>query len=291
LTVTGVNNDTMIPDRTDGVTPWVGRLLVANLIAFLLQRTVFWAHLDLFGFSPVDVWSRPWTLITYQFAHENILHLAFNLIALYFFGPPVEARLGGRRFLGFYLLCGLGGAGLAGLLSQVVPFGQLVGASAAVLGVAVAFAWYWPDAPVLVFPFPEPFAAKWLVTFTIAISLALAWLESATGLGGGVSHLAHLGGIGTALLILKTSDWRMSRHERTLRKRSVPDAVVSSAALVARSSDPRRQSSPVSGRSRDRTQVEIDRVLDKISASGLNSLTPAERKFLAEMSRRMQDRH
>jgi len=287
----GVNNDTMIPDRTDGVTPWVGRLLVTNLIAFLLQRTVFWAHLDLFGFSPTAVWSRPWTLITYQFVHENILHLAFNLIALYFFGPPVEARLGGRRFLAFYLLCGLGGAALAGVLSQIVYLGLLVGASAAVLGVAVAFAWYWPDAPVLVFPFPEPFAAKWLVTFTIAISLALAWLGSATGLGGGISHLAHLGGIGTALLILKTADWRMSRHERLLRKSVVPDAVVSSAALVARASDPGRRTSPARGPSPDRTQAEIDRVLDKISASGLGSLTPAERKFLAEMSRRMRDRH
>lgn len=287
----GVNNDTMTPDRTDGVTPWVGRLLVANLIAFLLQRTVFWAHLDLFGFAPTAVWSRPWTLITYQFVHESILHLAFNLIALYFFGPPVEARLGGRRFIAFYLLCGLGGAALAGMLSQIVYLGLLVGASAAVLGVAVAFAWYWPDAPVLVFPFPEPFAAKWLVTFTIAISLALAWLGSATGLGGGISHLAHLGGIATALLILKTADWRVSRHERLLRKSVVPDAVVSSAALVARASDRDRRSGPARGRSPDRTQAEIDRVLDKISASGLGSLTPAERKFLAEMSRRMRDRH
>lgn len=281
----------MTPDRTDGVTPWVGRLLVANLIAFLVQRTVFWAHPDVFGFAPTAVWSRPWTLITYQFVHENLLHLAFNLIALYFFGPPVEARLGGRRFLVFYLLCGLGGAALAGILSQIVYLGLLVGASAAVLGVAIAFAWYWPDAPVLVFPFPEPFAAKWLVTFTIAISLALAWVGAATGIGGGISHLAHLGGIGTALLILKTSDWRSSRHEQRLRKSVVPNAVVSSAALVARSSDPVRRAGPTRTQSPDRTQAEVDRVLDKISASGINSLTPAERKFLAEMSRRMRDRH
>lgn len=57
--MTGVNNDTMTPDRTDGVTPWVGRLLVANLFAFLLQWTVFPAHIDLFGFNPVAVWSHP----------------------------------------------------------------------------------------------------------------------------------------------------------------------------------------------------------------------------------------
>jgi membrane associated rhomboid family serine protease len=279
----------MGPDRTEGITPWVGRLLAANLFAFLLQLTVFPGHPELFGFSPVAVWSRPWTLVTYLFVHAGILHLAFNLIALYFFGPPVEARLGPRRFLAFYLACGLGAAALAGLLSQVVPLHLLVGASGAVLGVAVAFAWYWPDAPVMVFPFPEPFAAKWLVTFTVAVSLVLAWLAS-TGIGSGVSHLAHLGGIGTALIILKAQDWRSAGHERRLRHTPVPDAVVSSATLSARASAPHPAREPRHPAPEDRRQREIDRVLDKISASGLNSLTPAERKFLAEASRRMRDK-
>ena len=282
----------MGPDRSNGVTPWVARLLVVNLIAYLLKSTLFWAprFLALFGFSPLALWTRPWTLVTYQFVHASMLHLAFNMLALYFFGPPVEGRLGGRRFLGFYVLCGLGGALLSALLVAVVGDQLVVGASGAVLGVAVAFAWYWPDTPVLVFPFPEPFAAKWLVIFTVAISLVLAWLGAATGAADGVSHLAHLGGIGTALLLLKTADWRSAHHEQRLRRTSVPSAVVSSAALVARSSDPGHQpNSSGRGRSPDRTQAEIDRVLDKISANGITSLTPVERKFLAEMSRRMRD--
>jgi membrane associated rhomboid family serine protease len=282
----------MGPDRTNGVTPWVARLLVVNLIAYLLKSTLFWAprFLALFGFSPLALWTHPWTLVTYQFVHASIWHLAFNLMALYFFGPPVEARLGGRRFISFYLLCGLGGAVLSALLVPIVGDQLVVGASGAVLGVAVAFAWYWPNAPVLVFPFPEPFAAKWLVIFTAAISLLLAWITAVTGASDGVSHLAHLGGIGTALLILKAADWRAAGHERQLRRSSVPNAVVSSAALVARSSDPAHQ--PDGGTRRrpaERTQAEIDRVLDKISANGIASLTPAERKFLAEMSRRMRD--
>jgi membrane associated rhomboid family serine protease len=282
----------MGPDRSNGVTPWVARLLVVNLIAYLLKSTLFWAprFLALFGFSPLELWTRPWTLVSYQFVHASILHLAFNMLALYFFGPPVEGRLGGRRFLAFYVLCGFGGALLSALLVPVVGDQLVVGASGAVLGVAVAFAWYWPDTPVLVFPFPEPFAAKWLVIFTVAISLVLAWLGAATGASDGVSHLAHLGGIGTALLLLKTADWRSAHHERRLRRTSVPSAVVSSAALVARSSDPGHQlDGSGRGRSPDRTQAEIDRVLDKISANGITSLTPVERKFLAEMSRRMRD--
>jgi membrane associated rhomboid family serine protease len=282
----------MGPDRGNGVTPWVARLLVVNLVAYLLKSTLFWAprFLALFGFSPLAVWAHPWTLVTYQFVHASILHLVFNMLALYFFGPPVEARLGGRRFIGFYLLCGLGGALASALLVAVVGDQLVVGASGAVLGVAVAFAWYWPDTPVLVFPFPEPFAAKWLVIFTVGISLVLAWLSGATGAADGVSHLAHLGGMGTALLLLKTADWRSAHHERRLRRTSVPSAVASSAALVARSSDPGQR--PDGGERRrpvDRTQAEVDRVLDKISANGITSLTPAERKFLAEMSRRMRD--
>ena len=281
----------MGPDRSNGVTPWVARLLVANLIAYLLKSTLFWAprFLGLFGFSPMHFWTRPWTLVTYQFVHASIWHLAFNMLALYFFGPPVEARLGGRRFIGFYLMCGLGGALLSALLVPVVGDHLVVGASGAILGVAVAFAWYWPDAPVLVFPFPEPFAAKWLVIFTIGVSIVMVWLN-AKGLHDGVSYLAHLGGIGTAVLMLKVADWRVAGHERALRRSSVPNAVVSSAALVARSSDPSHQ--PTGGSRRrpvERTQAEIDRVLDKISANGIASLTPAERKFLAEMSRRMRD--
>jgi membrane associated rhomboid family serine protease len=282
----------MGPDRSNGVTPWVARLLVANLIAYLLKSTLFWAQrfLVLFGFSPLHFWTRPWTLVTYQFVHASIWHLAFNLLALYFFGPPVEARLGGRRFIGFYLMCGLGGALLSALLVTVVGDQLVIGASGAILGVAVAFAWYWPDAPVLVFPFPEPFAAKWLVIFTIGVSIVLAWLGARTGVSDGVSYLAHLGGIGTALLMLKVADWRVAGHERALRRSSVPNAVVSSAALVARSSDPsHRPTSESRRRPAERTQAEIDRVLDKISANGIASLTPAERKFLAEMSRRMRD--
>ncbi|HTR21234.1 MAG TPA: rhomboid family intramembrane serine protease [Gemmatimonadales bacterium] len=274
-------------ERSEGLTPWVRRLIVANLIVFLLQKTVFYDQrfLDAVGFVPDAALRHPWTFVTYLFVHGGILHLAFNLLALYMFGPPVEARMGGGRFLGYYLACGFGGALLSFVLQLVVPVHVIVGASGAILGVAVAFAWYWPDAPVIVFPFPQPFAAKWLVVFTVAISLVLAM----TGAGDGVAHLAHLGGVGTGLLILKAQDLQSARHERTLR-REVSSVVVQPAALALRGSDPARKPPRPSRSGGDRTQAEVDRVLDKISARGINSLTPAERKFLAEMSRKMRDR-
>ena len=160
----------------------------------------------------------------------------------------------------------------------------MVGASGAILGVALAFAWFWPDAPIFVFPFPAPIPARWLVTFAVAVDLVLALFPGNDGL----AHLAHLGGIGAGVLWLKSSDWMLGRAERRLRGAAEPGVLVHPALTAARGGDiePRRRSA-----NRDRTQAEIDRVLDKISARGMGSLTPAERKFLAEMSRKMRDPH
>jgi membrane associated rhomboid family serine protease len=274
----------MGPQRMFGMTPWVRRLIVANLVVFLLQQTIFVdpRFLDAFGFVPLRALAQPWTFLTYMFLHTGLLHLAFNLLALFVFGPPVEERMGGGTFLRYYLLCGLGGAALSFVLTQFRPVELVVGASAAVYGVMLAFAWAWPDQPIYVFPLPEPIAAKWLVTFAAGISLALALFPA----NDRVAHLAHLGGFATGFLYLRVADWRLGRAERHLRRASQPSVLVH-PVRAARGSDteakPRRPD-------RNPSQAEIDRVLDKISASGIESLTPAERRFLTEMSRKMRDR-
>ncbi|HYK82066.1 MAG TPA: rhomboid family intramembrane serine protease [Gemmatimonadales bacterium] len=272
----------MGPQRTFGMTPWVRRLIVANLIVFLLQETILLdPRLPLaFGFVPLSAAARPWTFLTYMFVHANILHLAFNLLALFVFGPPVEERMGGGHFLGYYLLCGCGGAALSLLLMQFRSVQLVVGASGAIYGVLLAFAWSWPDQPIYVFPLPEPIPAKWLVTFFVAISLVPAVLA----VNDGVAYLAHLGGFGAGFLYLKVADWRLARAERQVRRASAPGVLVhpGRAAQASAAVKPRRAA-------RDPAQAEIDRVLDKISARGIESLTPAERRFLAEMSRKMRD--
>src|SRR5207247_851323 len=217
----------------------------------------------------------------YTFIHSNFLHLAFNLLALFVFGPQVEERMGGGSFLRYYLLCGLGGAALSFALMQFRPVTLVVGASAAVYGVLLAFAWAWPDQPINVFLLPTPIPAKWLVTFYVAITLVLALLSTSDG----VAHLAHLGGFATGFLYLKVGDWRLGRAERTLRRRTEPSVLVH-PGRAARASDAPKPPRRVE---RDPAQAEIDRVLDKISARGIDSLTPAERRFLAEMSRKMRD--
>jgi membrane associated rhomboid family serine protease len=276
----------MGPQQLFGMTPWVRRLLVANLLVFLLQQTIFvgpW-FTTAFGFDPLGALERPWTFVTYLFLHAGILHLAFNLLAVFVFGPPVEERLGSRSFLGYYLLCGLGGAVLSYGLAQVMEVGTTVGASGAIFGVALAFAWFWPDQRIYVFPLPTPIPVKWLVAFLVVLSLVLASFGANTG----VAHLAHLGGFGAGFLYLKAQDWRLARAERSLRRAAPPPALLHPATQAARGGA-RPAPRPAGRAVRDATQAEIDRVLDKISATGMASLTPAERKFLVERSHRMRD--
>src|SRR5947199_35251 len=152
----------MDPQRMFGMTPWVRRLIVANLVVFLLQVTLFVSpgFIGTLGLTPLYAFRQPWTFVTYKFVHANLLHLAFNLLALYVFGPEVEERMGGGAFVRYYLLCGLGGAVLSLVLGW--SFGRLnpvVGASAAVYGVLLAFAWAAPDAPINGLFCPAPIAA------------------------------------------------------------------------------------------------------------------------------------
>jgi len=278
----------MGPQRMYGLTTWVRRLLVANLLVFLVQKTLFVdsTFINAFAFSPLQAWERPWTFVTYMFLHAGVVHLAFNMLMLFVFGSSVEERMGGRVFLLFYLLCGVGGALASFPLSQAVAVHQIIGASAAVLGVAVAFAWYWPDHPVFIFPLPDPVPAKWLVTFLVGLDLVLAVL----GVSDGTAHPAHLGGVAAAFLYLKGRQWYETRGERRGRQMSESSVLVSQPPRASRSGSmpPSTRAPKLRGDADARATAEIDRVLDKISAGGVESLTPAERKFLTEISRRLR---
>src|SRR5256712_10692613 len=183
----------MGPQRMFGMTPWVRRVVVANLVVFLLQVTLFVSpgFIGTLGFTPLYAFRQPWTFVTYMFVHANLLHLAFNLLALDVFGPEVEERMGGGPFLRCYLLCGLGGAALSLVLGWGLgKLNPVIGASAAVYGVLLAFVWAAPDQPIYVFLLPAPIAAKWLVTVLVALAPGLSLAPPR----GGAGDLAHPGG-------------------------------------------------------------------------------------------------
>ena len=128
------------------MTPWVRRLIVANIIVFFLQQTVAGVT-NALAFVPAYTFVRPWTLVTYMFVHANITHILFNMLALYFFGPRVEERLGETRFITLYAISGIFGAVLSLIFA---PFAPIIGASGAVFGVMLAFARFWPTALIYI---------------------------------------------------------------------------------------------------------------------------------------------
>ena len=116
------------------MTPWVRRLLIANIVMFFITQVMPDLVRQLM-FVPILIAYRPWTLFTYMFLHAGLMHLLFNMIGLYFFGPRLEQRLGGRQFLLLYVLSGITGA----LLSiPLTPRVAIVGASGAVFGVLIS---------------------------------------------------------------------------------------------------------------------------------------------------------
>jgi|SRR3990170_811181 len=269
---------------TFALTPWVRRVIAANAVVYLLTITVFTGSwfFRTFAFAPSTALAQPWTLVTYTLVHAGFLHLAFNMLMLFFFGPAVEERMGGRAFLRYYLFCGLGGAALSLAIALVAPVAPFVGASGAVFGVALAFALNWPDAPILVFPLPVPIKAKWLVLGLAAIDLALAVLPARDG----VAHLAHLGGFLFGFLYLRGAALaaRVPSSAPQRRSRARARSLQNGAEGRRRRDGPRRPAS----RPDETIQAKIDRLLDKISATGIDSLTPEERQLLAERSRQLR---
>lgn len=268
-------------------TPWVTRLIALNVAMQLLLATVFTAPGVMSGlqFSPGGALAHPWTFITYMFVHAGLLHLAANMVALYFFGTPVETRMGGQAFLFYYLLCGVGAAVFSLALSGIWHVSPFLGASGAVLGVALAFAIYWPDAEIYIFPIPFPIRAKTLVAI-LALAAAFFGLVLRNTEAGHIAHLAHLGGLIFGYLYFRFQT--LAQQAPATAPRQVEHVVmVQSPAREAERApaSPVHRPEPNDG---ELLSAELDRVLDKISERGLDGLTPEERRFLDEMSRRKQ---
>ncbi len=243
------------------MTPWVRRFLGANLIVFFVQTTMP-AFADAFVFVPRLALFRPWTIVTYMFLHAGISHILFNMVGLFFFGSRVEERLGSKRFVQLYFISGISGA----LLSVAfAPNAAIIGASAAVFGVMLAFAMFWPRDQILIWGI-IPVQARWLVIITTA----MAMYSGLGGSRGGVADFAHLGGYLGAWLFLRLIDpaKRVARFKAsTIGKPSANVLTNWKQVDVTRVHEVNRD--------------EVNRMLDKINLSGLASLTPQERLFLS----------
>jgi membrane associated rhomboid family serine protease len=252
------------------LTPWVKRLMIANTAVYLVSL-VLPGIVSLLALQPASALIRPWTLFTYMFVHGGFWHLILNMLVLFFFGPSLEERWGGREFIKYYIICGLGGAALA------FPFalhGHVLGASGAMYGVMLAFAMNWPDMPIYVYAI-FPVKAKYLIGILFAFSLISTLQPS----GDATAHFAHLGGIVAGFIYLKL-DFRGANTFKKLKR------MVNKPKLTVVSTTPPEQKPRARNRRDDRILDDVDKVLDKISTQGMASLTPEERKLLDEVSRK-----
>lgn len=269
------------------ITPWVGRLLALMIGVQLLLATIFVspAVTDALMFDPAHWTSRPWTAVTYAFVHGGVLHLLFNSLALFLFGPTVERRLGGPAFLLYFAFCVVGSAAFAAALQRLYAVPPFIGASGGVLGVLLAYAIFHPDRELLAFPIPVPIRARTMVIL-LALYDAAGVLFLRQIFHTNTAHEAHLGGLVFGWLFFRLQGMGRGRPDII-----PPKAVVQHRVAVGSIGSDHPTAGPPDRRPQatDKTQAELDRVLDKISATGMASLTPTERKFLDEVAKKKQD--
>ncbi len=278
--------------------PVIKTLLISNGIVFLLLHLFRGFTLEgmplypvinsWFALMPLGQGFLPWQLITYQFMHWDFWHLFFNLVfGVWMFGMEVEHMWGSRKFLIYYLTCGVV-AGLAQLLLSPIfepTLAPTVGASGAVYGVMVAFAMMFPDR-LIYFYFLIPIRVKYFVMFIIVLGVF------SVGGPSNVANLAHLGGALAGYIYLMVDKHRLGRGSFKSRMDDLRERMTFNASRQAdvtdakvydiKSGEPQKTEPPP-----DDPQKRIDEILDKISRSGYQSLTEEEKKILFDASKRM----
>lgn len=237
-------------------------------------------------------------IFTYLFMHGGFEHLFFNMFALWMFGRIIEQVMGPKRFLTYYMVCGVG----AGLIQELVqyihflaiapelsgvPHDQLadalnmwntVGASGSIYGILLAFGMSFPEDRLFIIPFPFPIKAKYFVVGYAVVELLSAMLRS----NDGVAHMAHLGGMLFGLVLLL--HWR---HPGGLKKwwRRVVGKARKPKMKAYRGGGKFADEMDYNAR-RQAQQEEIDRILDKVKKHGYGSLTEEEKRKLFDASGR-----
>ncbi len=285
-------------------------LLITNAAVFVLIQ--FFGSFSLDGFRLGDVLHfylglmplahgfLPWQLLTYQFMHADFWHLFFNMFfGLWMFGMEIENLWGPRKFLFYYLMCGVAAGVVQLVLAPVLEPGSMidlygrgiptVGASGAVYGVLIAFAMMFPDRYIYLY-FLIPVKAKYLIAGLILLGVL------AIGGPGNVANLAHLGGAFAGYVYImmtrrrvphsglfdRLSYWIHSKtsSRATRREDDIVDATVYDIRDGKERRDEKRDGKVA-------TQKQIDEILDKISRGGYQSLTDEEKKILFEASKKL----
>lgn len=293
-------------------------LLIINVLAFFATWVFEKQGLDLTATFGLHFFMAKdfsfYQLVTYLFMHGSFMHLFFNMFAVWMFGTVIERVWGPKRFLIYYLVCGIG----AGIIQEGVQYinyanenlaaydfvmtssGRItteaylnlwttVGASGAVYAILLAFGMTFPNERMFIIPFPFPIKAKWLIGGYIVIEV---WSALNTP-GDGIAHMAHLGGMLFGFLLIRY--WRKHPNiEQRFNgqngffqqmKKQYENKRRNTFHYQPSTETPRWEEHKEKEEDSAR-QAEIDAILDKIRKSGYDSLTKEEKKKLFEQSNR-----
>ncbi len=253
------------------MTPVVKWLLIINIAVFFVSVIIpplgnfiyQWFQLDATSLSRA---LQLWRLITYQFLHAPgfIWHIFLNMLGLFFLGPTLERHWGSKRFLPFYLGCGVAGAMFYFLLVAIgfLPAGEMVGASGAILGMLAACAILFPQFVVIIFIFPVPIRIA--AVFLTAIYIVTVLTKGANA-GGDAAHLA---GMAAGAAYVYSESWRTKIKLKTRTDR-----------WQKKMTEQRK------------LQSELDQILQKVHDSGIYSLTPKEKRTLKKATEAEQTKN
>jgi membrane associated rhomboid family serine protease len=245
-----------------------------------------------FALNPIGHNFQVWQLITYQFMHGGFTHILFNMFALWMFGIEIENLWGSKKFIYYYLLCGV----VAGLFQIFLTplltglVGPTIGASGAIYGVLIAFGVLFPNRYIFLYFF-IPVKAKYLITFLILIEFF------AISPGSNIAHLAHLGGALAGfiyILLDKNSNAAIKNIFNTssfkIKKPYNPFGGISDSFKHKEENVQEAKFYEINDEDKkeDISQEQIDKILDKISQSGYQNLTDKEKKILFEASKKMK---
>lgn len=282
--------------------PIIKYLMIINGIVYLIQiflgqfyfpddfgrpKTLESYLIQYFALMPIGSGFQPWQLLTFQFMHGSFSHILFNMLYLWMFGTELENLWGSKKFLIYYLTCGIG-AGLTQIFLSPIfegSVGPTVGASGGIYGVLMAYAILFPRRPIYLYFF-IPIPAMYLIGFMILLELFSVGDLSLT------AHLAHIGGAFIGLIYILVERYfnfsldglvenfqRKSKMKYYSTKKSNRYYDVDYYEVEDSTEEP------------DKTdtidQEVIDQILDKISKYGYQSLTDEEKRILFDASKKL----
>lgn len=269
---------------------FIRSVIAISVAVFVLQAiggSLFnqW-FVSFFGFRPelMTALTQPWRWFTYMFIHASGFHILFNMLWLWWMGRAVEERLGAYSFSVLYLGAGIGGALLQLAASPLLGAPVVIGASGAVLGVMVAFAMLYPTTPIMLLFFP-PIEARFFVAIWVVLDLLFL------GNADNIARIVHLGGAGTGYLLIRYMQnggdlEQFSRWVEPILMKMKGEKVFTSPRTKRKSAESyMRKVEDVEILDEEKVS-EMDRILEKISQKGYDSLTKEEKQRLFDMSKR-----